>query len=402
MPERWVRFCAAAHIGGVRRVGNSTICNLLKVLRHPLVGRNVAHLTKVVLLVLLLAGCRGAAAAEDGDNENDEDDAAADDGKAVPVILRGHETSSDPAVVKVQRHHGRSGLGVCTGTLIAPRYVLTARHCTGNGRLEVLVGDGARPARIAVTRTHHDRPTGSSRNSGDIAVLELASAATVAPLLVNLDAAKVMGLQEARVIGFGLTGARIEDERKRTVEFASRTTSEYVESQRRGVVCYGDSGGPTLGIIDGHEQVIAVTSHMTSTRCANGRVRSVRTDRHRAFLTAFVDSSAAPSPAPPAPPPTTPAPTTTAPPVIPIPPPVVPSAPLPQARVEPRPPPVVVPHLPPIQQPVPVPSLPPLPPRVTASNGSTHAHASSSSTNGRTRASAHVDGTGAHAEAHAE
>lgn len=382
-------FCIGAHIGfdpSPCPTRDSTIWRSLKVSRGGFVRWNVPHARKpTVLLLLAVAGC--------GVAERDEVSAAEDD--EVPIILHGRETAADPAVVKVQRHHGLGGLGVCTGTLIAPRYVLTARHCTGSGRLEVLVGDGARPARIAVTRTHLDRPTGPTQSSGDIAVLELATAASVAPLPVNLDAAKVGALEGARVVGFGLTGARVEDERKRTVEFASRTTREFVESQRAGVVCYGDSGGPTLGIIDGHEQIVAVTSHMTSTRCSKGRVRSVRTDRHRAFLTAFIDVRSVPEPQakvePPPPPvvvPTPPAP-------VPIP---VPS--MPQAKVEPRPPaPRAKPRPVWIDPPPPLPP-PPMPPRtVTASNGS--AHASASSTGGRTRVSVRVDGTGAHAEAHA-
>ena len=327
-------------------------------------------------------------------NETDDDEE-----QEVPIILHGRMTSSDPAVVKVQRHHGSSGLGVCTGTVIAPTYVLTARHCAGNGRLEVLVGEGAHPTRIAVKRAHFDRPTGRTESSGDIAVLQLAHPANVTPIPMNLDPRATMSVRAARAVGFGLTGSRIEDEKKRTVEFPSRTTSEFVESEHGGVVCYGDSGGPTLAMIDGQEQLVAVTSHMTSTRCSRGRVRSVRTDRHASFLQSFLDTPGhQDTPARP------PSPQAKLDPVpVPVPPPVpspvvVPPPPAPQAKVLPAP------MLPPIHpaQPVPPPLLPPPPPPpgdTVASNG--FAHASASSSNGRTRVSVRVDGTGSHAEAHA-
>lgn len=344
--------------------------------------------------VVALAGLSTICACSGGAEDDDDGELA------VPIILHGRETGSDPAVVKVQRHHGRGGLGVCTGTVIAPRYVLTARHCAGSGRLEVLVEDGARPTRIAVARAHFDRATGRHESSGDIAVLELAHAASVAPIPVNLDAPAAVRVREARAVGFGLTGSRHEDEKKRTVEFASRATSEFIESEHGGVVCYGDSGGPTLAMIDGREQLVAVTSHMTSTRCARGRVRSVRTDRHRSFLEAFLG---APVPAPvPAPqarvdPVPVPAPVPPPPVVVPVPPLVAVPVPVPVPPLRPVPRRAI--PLPPVPPPLPPPSFP----RETiASNGHAHAHAHASSSNGRTRVSVRVDGSGAHAEAHAD
>lgn len=341
-------------------------------------------------LAVRAGGVRSAHAAQDDEDEEQE----------VPIILHGRMSSSDPAVVKVQRHHGLGGLGVCTGTVIAPTYVLTARHCAGSGRLEVLVGEDAHPTRIAVTRTHFDRPTGRHESSGDIAVLELARPASVTPIPVNLDARAAASVREARAVGFGLTGSRNEDEKKRTVEFPSRTTSEFIESEHGGVVCYGDSGGPTLAMIDGQEQLVAVTSHMTSTRCTKGRVRSVRTDRHTAFLQPFLD---APMPAPPPPSPRAKIEPVPEPLPLPLPLPrvvAVPPPPAPQAKVVPVPPPPPPPPLRPVRPVPPPPLLLPPPSEMIASNG--HAHATASSSNGRARVSVRVDGASAHAEAHAD
>ncbi|MBS2013718.1 MAG: trypsin-like serine protease [Deltaproteobacteria bacterium] len=335
---------------------------------------------------LLAMNLRAGGAADLDDDEKEEEEGEL----AVPVILHGRETSSDPAVVKVQRHHGAGGLGVCTGTVIAPRHVLTARHCAGSGRLEVIVDEGPRPTRIAVTRAHFDRATGRHPSSGDIAVLELARATTVTPVPVNLDPRAAANVREARAVGFGLTASGPDDEKKRTVEFASLTTSEFIESERGGVVCYGDSGGPTLARIDGREELVAVTSHITSTRCTRGRVRSVRTDRHAAFLAAFLgapEPTAEPSPQAKV----DPAPDLDPSPAPPLVPPPRPTPPRPTLPRVPRP------TLPPPRPPVP----PPLPRETIASNG-VHAQAHASSSNGRTRVFVRVDGSGAHAEAHAD
>lgn len=312
---------------------------------------------------------------DDRDDERDDRDG---EEEAVDVVLDGVETAADPAVVKVRRHHGRSGLQICTGTIIAPRFVLTARHCTGSGRMEVVVGDGGGAKVIAVTRTHVDHATGADRHSADIAVLELAQPSSVAPLPVNLDASKAAAVRELRVVGFGKTGSRSDGgERKRTVSAPARVSSEFVESERRGVVCYGDSGGPTLAVIDGREEVVAVTSHMTSTRCESGRVRSVRTDRHRSFLRAFLDPTAPP------PPPTTvePSPPTAPPTARPLPPPRAP-----QARTKLRPPVLVPPS-----EPTPPTFPPPRPPWPPLRPGS-EAHAEAFARNGHVEARAHARG----------
>ena len=239
------------------------------------------------LLSLGITGCAGA------------------DTKAAPMILSGRldvpegETGAitphvmggaregaegDPAVVSVL-----TGGGLCTGTLIAPRFVLTAQHCVeGHDRLAVTFGSRSRQGRRITARPHV--PPRTVGHTSDIAVLELSEPSAVRPVPVNLRSQGLAGLSEIRVVGYGVTGTFNSDSGiKRTGNVRATVTRSYVESAGGGDgTCFGDSGGPALALIDGREQLVAVTSHGTSRRCEDGRGRYVRTDAHRDFLSQFV------------------------------------------------------------------------------------------------------------------
>lgn len=198
---------------------------------------------------------------------------------AQPAVLKGKTDRADPAVVMI-----RHGDAFCTASVIAPRYLLTAAHCVNDvdPRVEPITVEGHRIAAVHL-------PDRSHRWANDIAVLELSTPVSVAPLPLNLDPEAVRGLAEVRLVGYGRTRTNRHDgQTKRTSTARVTVNSNFIEFvPGTGGFCYGDSGGPALVEIDGRETIVGVTSHIDHDRCEDGG-GWVRTDRFREFLAPFV------------------------------------------------------------------------------------------------------------------
>lgn len=193
-------------------------------------------------------------------------------GARVDGIVGGTPTTGDPAVVVLLVGGERYREEFCTGTLIAPKTVLTAAHCIkpyGDNQ-QYWVGFGATVRSttqvVRVTRQEaHPQYRGSTMDFG---LLQLERAVVnVAPIALNERALTNDDVgRSVRHVGFGVTDASgAGSGTKREVTYNVREVRPYtMESGATGrQTCSGDSGGPAFMVMaDGEpEKVAGVVSY---------------------------------------------------------------------------------------------------------------------------------------------